>query len=101
MLSRGRGENKSPGEFRRSQNWIGGTRPGNARFVPPPPHRVEEAMAEGVPVVALATGRAREDVSCVRIDDFSAAREMTAHLIAQGHTINDVNRRSARRFRGD
>jgi len=45
LLSRGRGENKSPGEFRRSQNWIGGTRPGNARFVPPPPHRVEEAMA--------------------------------------------------------
>jgi LacI family transcriptional regulator len=36
--------------------------------------------------VALATGRAREDVSCVRIDDFHAAREMTAHLISQGHT---------------
>src|SRR6185312_11734782 len=35
---------------------------------------------------ALATGRAREDVSCVRIDDFHAAREMTAHLIEQGHT---------------
>jgi Fic family protein len=44
LLSRGRGAGKSPGEFRRSQNWIGGTRPGNARFVPPPPHRVPEAM---------------------------------------------------------
>ena len=32
----GRGGTKSPGKFRRSQNWIGGTRPGNALFVPPP-----------------------------------------------------------------
>lgn len=45
LLSRGRGSEKSPGEFRRSQNWIGGTRPGNARFVPPPWQRVEECMA--------------------------------------------------------
>jgi len=44
LLSRGRGAGKSPGEFRRSQNWLGGTRPGNARFVPPPPHRVPDAM---------------------------------------------------------
>ena len=46
LLSHGRGENKAPGEFRRSQNWIGGTRPGNARFVPTPPHRVDESMAD-------------------------------------------------------
>ena len=45
LLSRGRGSDKSPGEFRRSQNWIGGTRPGNAHFVPPPPARVEDCMA--------------------------------------------------------
>lgn len=38
-LMRGvRGANKGPGEIRRIQNWIGGTRPGNATFVPPPPH---------------------------------------------------------------
>lgn len=37
LLAKGRGSDKEPGEFRRSQNWIGGTRPGNARFVPPPP----------------------------------------------------------------
>ena len=36
LLERGRGSDKQLGEFRRSQNWIGGTRPGNAHFVPPP-----------------------------------------------------------------
>jgi Fic family protein len=46
LLSKGRGSNKTPGEFRRSQNWIGGTRPGNARFVPPPPERLMECMGD-------------------------------------------------------
>lgn len=45
LLSRGRGAEKGPGEFRRSQNWIGGTRPGNALFVPPPPAEVPDAMS--------------------------------------------------------
>lgn len=45
LLSRGRGSEKAPGEFRRTQNWIGGTRPGNAHFVPPPPSHVEDGMA--------------------------------------------------------
>jgi Fic family protein len=44
LLSRGRGAGKAPGEFRRTQNWLGGTRPGNAKFVPPPPERVQETM---------------------------------------------------------
>lgn len=39
-----RGENMQPGEIRRSQNWIGGSRPGNARFVPPPPEEVPGAL---------------------------------------------------------
>jgi Fic family protein len=44
LLQSGRGSQKAPGEFRRSQNWIGGTRPGNARFVPPPWPEVIPAM---------------------------------------------------------
>jgi Fic family protein len=44
LLRGGRGANKTPGEFRRSQNWIGGTRPGNAAFVPPPPERLMECL---------------------------------------------------------
>jgi len=44
LLSKGRGSTKTPGEFRSSQNWIGGTRPGNAIFVPPPPDDVQECM---------------------------------------------------------
>ncbi len=46
LLSTGRGQDKDPGEFRRSQNWIGGTRPGNALFVPPPPHLVVPSLGE-------------------------------------------------------
>lgn len=44
LLSDGRGSNKQPGEFRTSQNWIGGTRPGNATFVPPPPERLIDCL---------------------------------------------------------
>ena len=44
LFSRGRGSGKDPGEFRRSQNWIGGTRPGNATFVPPPHTMVADCM---------------------------------------------------------
>lgn len=44
LLQSGRGAAKQPGEFRRSQNWIAGTRPGNALFVPPPPDRLEECL---------------------------------------------------------
>jgi Fic family protein len=44
LLKGGRGSDKEPGEFRRSQNWIGGSRPGNAVYVPPPPEFVESCM---------------------------------------------------------
>jgi Fic family protein len=64
LLSRGRGSGKDPGEFRRSQNWIGGSRPGNAAFVPPPHTLIPECMAalerflnaddDGLPVLVRA-----------------------------------------------
>ena len=64
LLSRGRGSGKTPSEFRRSQNWIGGTRPGNAVFVPPPHTSVPDCMAaferflhaenDGLPVLLRA-----------------------------------------------
>jgi len=44
LMARGRSSDKDPGEFRRSQNWIGGTRPGNASFVPPPRDEVESCL---------------------------------------------------------
>ena len=44
LLSKGRGSGKQAGEFRQSQNWIGGTRPGTAAFVPPPPELVLDCM---------------------------------------------------------
>jgi Fic family protein len=44
LLRGGRGANRTPGEFRRSQNWIGGSRPGNASFVPPPPAEMMECL---------------------------------------------------------
>lgn len=46
LLSGERSRNKAPGEFRRSQNWIGGSRPGNASFVPPPQERLAELMGQ-------------------------------------------------------
>jgi len=45
LMKGARGSEKQPGEIRRSQNWIGGSRPGNARFVPPPPDVVPEALS--------------------------------------------------------
>jgi len=46
LLSKGRGANQTPGEFRRTQNWIGGSRPGNAAFVPPPADMVLACMGK-------------------------------------------------------
>ena len=47
---------------------------------------VKEFTSAGVPVVSIASGRFNKEISCVRIDDFRASKEITAHLISQGHT---------------
>ena len=64
LMRRGRGSNQAPGEFRRSQNWIGGARPGNAVFVPPPHTAVPGCMSalerflhdetDGLPILVRA-----------------------------------------------
>ena len=46
LMSGVRGAHNQPGEIRRSQNWVGGSRPGNAAFVPPPPHLLGELLAD-------------------------------------------------------
>jgi Fic family protein len=46
LLAKGRGSQQTPGEFRTSQNWIGGTRPGNAHFVPPPPSELMSCLGD-------------------------------------------------------
>ena len=45
LLTSGRGSTKMPGEFRSSQNWIGGTRPGNALYIPPPPEEMNQCLS--------------------------------------------------------
>lgn len=45
LMKGGEGQHADPGEFRRTQNWIGGTRPGNAAYVPPPANEVAECMS--------------------------------------------------------
>ena len=67
---------------------------------------ISELVGAGVPVVAIASGRFSHDISCVRIDDFRASNEITAHLIALGHTRigyikgHPNQTASARRFEG-
>ena len=74
LLSSGRGSSQTPGEFRRSQNWIGGSRPGNAAFVPPPHVSVENCMSalesflhqtdDGIPIL-VRTGLAHVQLETI------------------------------------
>lgn len=67
---------------------------------------VTEFVRAGIPVVSIASGQFSREISCVRIDDFQASREMTAYLIAQGHARigyikgNPDQTASAHRFKG-
>ncbi len=67
---------------------------------------IKEFTSAGVPVVSIASGRFSDEISCVRIDDFRASKEITAHLINKGHTRigyikgNPDQTASAHRFQG-
>ncbi|MCA0394874.1 MAG: LacI family DNA-binding transcriptional regulator [Proteobacteria bacterium] len=67
---------------------------------------INELVNANVPVVAIASGRFSHDISCVRIDDFRASKEITAHVIAHGHSRigyikgHPNQTASARRFEG-
>jgi LacI family transcriptional regulator len=79
-------------------------------ILPPPLCESRTVVAEftnaGVPVVAIASGRFSHEISCVRIDDFRASKEITTHLIALGHVRigyirgNPDQTASAQRFEG-
>lgn len=79
-------------------------------ILPPPlcesPAAVNELVKAGIPVVAIASGRLAHGISCVRIDDFHAGKEMAEHLIQHGHTRigficgRDDLSASARRYDG-
>ena len=57
LVAGARGGDKTPGELRTSQNWIGGTRPGNAHFVPPPPHLLGDLLSNLEKFLHDETGR--------------------------------------------
>jgi LacI family transcriptional regulator len=73
---------------RKAARALGGSVAG--AILPPPLCESRAVIAElvgaGVPVVAIASGRFSHEISSVRIDDFRASKEITAHLIAEGHT---------------
>lgn len=81
LLSGGRGGQKNPGEFRRSQNWIGGTRPGNAVFVPPPPNEVPGCMGE----LELFLNNERGIVSALEKASLSHVQFETIHPFLDGN----------------
>ena len=101
LLSGERGRGKTPGEFRRSQNWIGGTRPGNAVFVPPPHTAVPDCMAaferflhaedDGLPVL-LRTGLAHVQFETIHpfLDgNGRVGRLLVAFLLCQAGVLHE------------
>jgi Fic family protein len=81
LLRTGRGGDKQPGQFRISQNWIGGTRPGNAFFVPPPPDLVIECMG----ALELFLHEARPDVPLLVKAGLSHVQFETIHPFLDGN----------------
>ncbi len=81
LLSSGRGSEKMPGDFKRSQNWLGGTRPGNAAFVPTPPHETQKAMGELETFIHDATN----DFSALIVAGLAHVQFETIHPFLDGN----------------
>lgn len=79
LLAKGRGSEKQPGEFRTSQNWIGGSRPGNAWFVPPPPDQVIPCMG------ALETFLHQQEIPTLIRAGLAHAQFETIHPFLDGN----------------
>jgi Fic family protein len=92
LLHSGRGGNTDPGEFRRSQNWIGGSRPGNALFVPPPVPELDAALGALETFMHEGTYRlppphqGRAHPYAIR-DDPPVSRWQWPHRAAPGHAL--------------
>ncbi len=103
LLAGARGGTKQPGEFRRTQNWVGGTRPGNAAYVPPPPHLVPdlviaEARRRWPEFVAIFKNRQPDDERFIVKAPFTGEDGKVEHMWLQvfglepeyvhGHLVN-------------
>lgn len=84
LLDGARGSGKQPGELRRSQNWIGGTRPGNAVFVPPPANKLPELLAKLEEFIHASDARAAALPPLVKIALIHAQFE-TIHPFLDGN----------------
>ena len=81
LLSRGRGSDKDPGEFRRTQNWVGGSRPGRAQFVPPPPNEVSGCMSD----LERYLHSGRQDIPALLVAGLAHAQFETIHPFLDGN----------------
>jgi len=89
LIKETRGDKKEPGEFRRSQNWVGGSRPGNAVYVPPPPQEVLPAMGalekflHGEPVQTPTLIKAGLTLSFLSVPSFAVRRRIVMRIANQ------------------
>jgi len=81
LLSRGRGSDKDPGQFRRTQNWIGGSRPGRAQFIPPPPNHVAGCMSD----LELFLHTGQTDLPALLVAGLAHAQFETIHPFLDGN----------------
>ncbi len=81
LLARGRGSDSARGEFRRTQNWVGGVRPGRAQFIPPPPNRVAHCMSD----LERFLHSGREDLPALLVAGLAHVQFETIHPFLDGN----------------